>query len=299
MRPATHHALRAKLDGAGALAAIEHHVASGDQILAQFPSPIPLQPILGADILSAGHGTSFVYEVENRDANIWHVENPFPTSIWRAVGMFPNGFAIESFMDEVAHAAGQDPFDLRLAHLQGKEEEKVRRMHDVLVRLRAESGWDTPKAEGVGRGLAVVEDRRTIAATVIEAKVEDGQIRVVKATSAIDPGTIVNPEGVRMQVEGCVMMGISAALYEETIVEDGQFSASNYHQYPMALLMDTPAEINVILMEGDEKPSGVGEPPMGPIAPAIANAVFDATGQRLRQLPLQKSFIISSFGNVM
>ena len=131
---------------------------------------------------------------------------------------------------------------------------------------REESGWDSPKAGGVGRGLAVVEDRRTIAATVIEAKVEDGQIRVVKATSAIDPGTIVNPEGVRMQVEGCVMMGISAALYEETVVEDGQLSASNYHQYPMALLMDTPTEVNVILMEGSEKPSGVGEPPMGPIA---------------------------------
>lgn len=113
--------------------------------------------------------------------------------------------------------AGQDPFDLRLAHLQG-EEEKVRRAREVLLRL--ESDWDSPKAEGIGRGLAIMENRRTIAATVIEAKakVEDGQIRVTKATSAIDPGTIVNPEGVRMQVESCVMMGISASLYEETAV---------------------------------------------------------------------------------
>jgi len=86
------------------------------------------------------------------------------------------------------------------------------------------------------------------------------------------------------------MMGISAALYEETLIEDGKFSASNYGSYPMALLSDTPTEINVVFVEGSEKPSGVGEPPLGPIAPAIANAVFDLTGKRLRNLPLQKEF---------
>jgi len=201
--------------------------------------------------------------------------------------MFPNGFAIESFMDEVAAQAGKDPFDLRLEYLHGSEE-KVRRLRDVLVRLREASAWDSPKAKGIGRGLAIVEDRRTVAATVIEAAIEDGQIRVKKVTSAIDPGVVINPDGVRMQCEGCVMMGISAALYEETLIEDGKFSASNYSTYPMAMLSDTPPEINVVFVEGSEKPSGVGEPPMGPIAPAIANAIFDVTGKRLRNLPLQK-----------
>ncbi len=290
VRPATHHVFRAKLSGSGALDALEHNVASGDQGLGLFPIPI-LKPIFGADLLSASHGAPFLYEVENRETNIWHVDTPFMTGIWRAVGMYPNGFAVESFIDEVAHAAGQDPFDLRLAHLMSDDESAVR-MRNVLLSLREASGWDTPKPEGVGRGLAIVEDRRTVAATVIEAKVEDGQIRVTKATSAIDPGVVINPEGVRAQVEGCVMMGISAALYEETVVKDGQFTASNYHKYPMAMLSDTPPEVSVIFVEGSERPSGVGEPPLGPIAPAIANAIFDATGQRLRQLPLQKALVV-------
>ena len=288
VRPSTHHTLRAKLDGAGRLTAVEHNVTSGEQGLGLIPTPFSVQPILGADLINVAHGASFVYAVENRDATIWHVDVPYDTGIWRAIGMYPNGFAIESFMDEVAHAAGQDPFDFRLAYLQGSDE-RPRRMRDLLQHLRAESGWDSPKAEGIGRGLAIVNDRRTVAASVIEVRVDDGKIRVVKVTSAIDPGVVINPEGVRMQVEGCVMMGIGAALYEETAVKDGQFTASNYHQYPMATLADTPAEINVIMLEGSDRPSGVGEPPLGPIAPAIANAIFDLTGHRLRQLPLQKA----------
>ena len=291
VRPATHHILQARLDNAGNMIAIEHNVASGSQafgIMSQMlPDYFPLRAIAGADLLSASHGASFNYEVENREANIWDVDFPYNAGIWRAVGMFPNGFAIESFMDEIAHAVGNDPFDFRLAHLQG-EAEKVRRMRDVLIRLREESNWDSPKATGIGRGLAIVEDRRTIAAAVIEVKIEDSNLRVTKATSAIDPGVVVNPDGVRQQVEGCIMMGIGSSLYEETTVKDGQFTASNYHQYPMAMLSDTPPEIKVIMLEGSEIPSGVGEPPLGPIAPAIANAIFDATGQRQRQIPLLK-----------
>ncbi|MEM7343656.1 MAG: molybdopterin cofactor-binding domain-containing protein [Chloroflexota bacterium] len=291
LRPSTHHVFRAKVTDSGQVEALEHNLASGDQGLGLIPLPISLQPVLGADIISAAHGAPFLYEVENRETNMWHVDVPFLTGIWRAVGMYPNGFAVESFMDEVARAAGQDPFDLRLAYLHG-EDEGPTRMRNVLLRLREESGWDTPKPEGVGRGMAIVVDRRTVAASVLEVKIEDGQIRAVKATSAIDPGVIVNPDGVRSQVEGCVMMGISASLYEETLVKDGQFTATNYHQYPMAMLSDAPPEINVIFLEGSEKPSGVGEPPMGPIAPAIANAIFDLTGQRLRQLPLQKALVV-------
>jgi len=165
----------------------------------------------------------------------------------------------------------------------------LRRKREVLERLREESAWDTtPKAEGIGRGVAIIEDRSTTAAAVIEVALEEGNIKIKKVTLAVDPGVVVNPDGVRQQCEGCIMMGISATLFEETHLEDGKFSASNYHQYPLAMLSDTPDEINVVMLELSEKPSGIGEPPMGPIAPAIANAIFDLTGKRLRNLPLQK-----------
>ena len=125
-----------------------------------------------------------------------------------------------------------------------------------------------------------------VVAAVAEVKIQNGNIMVSKMTNVIDPGMIVNPEGVRTQVEGCVMMGISAALFEDIKVQDGKFTASNFHQYPMARLADTP-EVEVIMLEGDYRPYGVGEPPIVTIAPAIANAVFDLTGQRLRNLPLK------------
>jgi len=189
----------------------------------------------------------------------------------------------------VAHAAGQDPIDFRLAYLNDTEEQS-RRYREALIRVREESGWDEPVPEGFGRGVAIIDDRSTVCAAVIEAGVVDGQIKIQKVTHVTDPGIVVNPDGIRQQVEGCIMMGLSASLYEETVIEDNRFTASNYHQYPMAMLMDTPPEINVVLVEGSEKISGIGEPPIGPIAPAIANAIFDATGQRLRETPLQKAW---------
>ena len=286
VRPPSHHVLRAKLNDAGELVAMNHEIASGDQGLNLLPLPIPLEPILGADLISAAHGAAFKYNVQHAEANIWHIALPFQTGIWRAVGMYPNGFAIESFMDEVAYALNQDPFDLRLAYLPEVRGEKWR---NALLRLREASGWDSAKPEGVGRGLAIIEDRQTIAAAVIEVSIVDGRIRIDKVTSLVDPGLVINPDGVRQQVEGCVMMGISAALYEDNYVEDGQFHATNYHRYPMAMLSDTPPEINVIMLESTGIPTGIGEPPIAPIAPAIANAIFDLTGRRLRELPLQKA----------
>ena len=289
VRPPTHHVFRAKLNEANELEALEHQIAAGDMILNSLPIPFSMLPILGADIISAGHGASPLYHVANREANMWHADLPFRTGIWRGVGLYPNGFAIESFMDEVARAANVDPFDLRLAHLP-EEPEKHDRWRNALLRLREASGWDEEKSAEIGRGLAIIEDRITIAAAVIEVKIVDGKIRIDKVTSLIDPGVIVNPDGVRQQVEGGVMMGISAALHEDNFVKDGKFNATNYHKYPMALLADTPTEINVVMLEGSDVPTGIGEPPIAPIAPAIANAIFDLTGTRLRQLPLQQGY---------
>lgn len=283
LRPNTHHVLRGALAGDGTLEALEHLGASGDMILenSQFKA---LKPVLGGDIISAGHGLRILYDVPNRSAELFHKVLPFQTGIWRGVGMFTNAFATESFIDELAAAAGSDPLDFRLRHLVSADP-IVQRQRAVLEAAAAAAGWGA-RAPGTGWGIACAEDRKTVVAAVVRVDVVDGSIRVLRVTQAIDPGLVVHPEGVRAQVQGATMMGLSSALYEEVRIEDGRIAPTNYHQYPIATLDDAP-EIDVVLLEGAEKPSGVGEPPIAPVAPAIANAVFDLTGQRLRSLPLR------------
>ena len=283
LRPNAHHVYRAKLDG-GAIVALEHQLASGDMFLESGPLA-PVSWIFGADWISAGHGLHIHYDVPHKNAEMWQRNLPFQTGIWRGVGMVTNTFAGECFIDELAAAASADPLAFRLTHLSG-EEPLIQRLRKVLETAAEASGWTRDREPNIGWGIACAEDRKTVVAAVAQVSVDGGRIRVHKITQVIDPGVIIHPEGVRNQVEGATMMGLSTALYEEIRVEDGQLHATNFHQYPMASLQDTP-EIDVVLIEGSDKPSGVGEPPIAPVAPAIANAVFDLTGQRLRRLPLR------------
>jgi isoquinoline 1-oxidoreductase subunit beta len=200
--------------------------------------------------------------------------------------MFANTFAIESFMDELAHRAGKDPLQFRLEHC--GDTVQLKRRKNLLELIGERSEWHKPMEIGIGRGLAVCDDHKTIAAAVVDLRIEEGQIKILKVFQAIDPGKIINPNGVLQQVEGATMMGISASLFEECTIENGQFVQTNFHNYQVAKLIYTP-EIDILMYEGSEKPSGVGEPPISPIAPAIANAIFNLTGIRLRSLPLQKA----------
>jgi len=285
-RPNTHHVLEAKIGQGGVIEAIVHNQATPDTLVEAFAGSTALS-LLGADFLSSGHGAGFIYNIKNKAAIVWQNKLPVRTGIWRSVGMYPNTFAVESFMNELAMKTGKDPFEMRIELLKGTEKVNERYVH-VLETLREKSGWKFPKPPGTGRGLAICNDRKTIAAAVIEVQVIDKRIKIIKVTNVIDAGLSINPEGIRQQVEGCVMMGISSALYEELTVKDGQIAASNYHEYPLATLADTP-EIEVIILQGSSEPLGVGEPPIEPIAPAIAAAVFDLTGQNLRSLPLRLS----------
>lgn len=283
-RPQTHHVLEAKIGKEGKIEAITHNQATPDQVLGGLPANIGYT-LLGADFVSAGHGASILYNIENKSATMWQNKLPVQTGIWRSVGMFPNTFAIESFINELAHKTGKDPLVMRLELLSGAEQIN-QRYKKVLETLAEKSDWNTPKVVGVGRGVAIGNDRKSIAAAVIEVTVIDNKIQVKKVTQVIDAGFAVNPEGIRQQVEGATMMGITAALYEGLEIKDGQITATNFHLYPMAMLSDTP-EIEVIIVEGHDEPYGVGEPPIAPIAPAIAAAVFDLTGKNLRKLPLK------------
>jgi isoquinoline 1-oxidoreductase subunit beta len=282
MRPNTHHILKGAKNG-GKIDAITHDLATADMVLWSL-SPLATAA-LGADFISAGHGARIPYAVPNHQTTMWQSLLPIKTGIWRSVGMFANTFAVESFMDELA--GGTDPLQFRLDHCD--ESDLLKRRKTVLTQLAEKAGWHSPKTAGIGRGIAVGEDRKSISAAVVEVKIEGGFIRVVKVTQIIDAGKIVNPDGVRQQVEGATMMALSAALYEDVHIEDSQIVETNFHNYRVARLSDAP-QIEVILHEGNTKPFGVGEAPMSPIAPAIANAVFNLTGKRLRSLPLQLAF---------
>ncbi len=284
-RPNTHHVLQATLATDGSIKAITHDQATPDMILKALGGNAALN-MMGADFISAGHTASIIYNTKNKSATIWNNDLPISVGIWRAVGAFPNTFATESFMNELAHKAGKDPIEYRLNHLTGTDLIN-QRYKKVLETLAEKSGWKQPKVAGIGRGIAISNDRKTIAAAVIEVSMKNNKIHVNKVTQVIDAGKCINPEGVRQQVEGCVMMGITAALYEKIEVKDGQMTAANFNDYPMAMLSDTPDEIQVFILEGCEEVYGIGEPPLSPMAPAIAAAVFDLTGKNFRSLPIK------------
>ncbi|UFH57794.1 xanthine dehydrogenase family protein molybdopterin-binding subunit [Spirosoma sp. KNUC1025] len=281
VRPNTHHIMSGNLDANSKILAIQHEFATGSMAFLGLPM---VKPIIGADFMVAGHGGRFSYTIPNRRTKIWHSDLPFQTGLWRGVGMFANTFAIESFMDELASKAGANPLEFRLDHCGNTA--LLQRRKNLLLKLGEKAGWNKPKAEATGRGLAVCEDHGTISAAIVELQLIDKKIKVLRVVQAIDAGTIVNPTGVKQQVEGATMMAISASLYEEATIENSQFTQTSFHTYQVATLTDTP-EIEVIIQESSEPPSGVGEPPLSPVAPAIANAIHNLTGLRLRTLPLQ------------
>ncbi len=281
-RPPVRNRLSAVLDSTGKISAIEHRQASGDVLFTFFPAVAA--SVLGADF-AAWRGATIHYSgIPNRETLAWRAKLPVRTASWRGLGLLPNSFAVESFMDELAYAAGQDPLDFRLAHLD--ESEGDRRMAATLQAAAQAAGWGAPMAAGRALGIACCTDVDTKVAQVAEVSVENGRIRVHKITAAMDCGLVINPDGAAAQVQGNVMWGVGSALIESVAVRDGTVVPGNFDGYPLLTMRDAP-DVEVVLMEAsDERPRGVGEPAIGPAAAAIANGIFALTGQRLRNLPL-------------
>jgi isoquinoline 1-oxidoreductase beta subunit len=209
------------------------------------------------------------------------VKSAVPTGPWRSVGASQNAFAIECFVDELAHAAGRDPFEYRRSLLHDAPRERA------LLELVAEkAGWDRPLSAGRGRGIARYHSFGSSVAQVAEVAVVHDTIRVERVLCAIDCGIAVNPDSVRAQMEGAIAFGLSAALLEKVRIERGRVTQANFADYPILTLAEMP-EVVVHIIESDAAPGGVGEPGVPVIAPAVANAVFAATGRRLRRLPLR------------
>jgi isoquinoline 1-oxidoreductase beta subunit len=285
-RPAAVSRFKAGLNAAGQLVAW-HNVSAGQAVTPQIMGRLFGLPGAGPDKTTAEGAFDQAYEWPN--ARIAHaaVDLPMPVGFWRSVGHSHQAFFKECFLDEVAAAVGQDPVAFRMALLQ-----RHPRHQAVLGRVAALAGWGQPllQAPGGGRralGVALHQSFGSIVGQVAEVSLAaDRAIRVHRVSCVIDCGTAVNPNLVRQQMEGAVVVGLSAALYGRITAENGRVQQSNFHDYPV-LRMDACPVIDTEIIASSQPPQGVGEPGTPPIAPAVANALFALTGHRLRALPLE------------
>ncbi|MEP6947607.1 MAG: xanthine dehydrogenase family protein molybdopterin-binding subunit [Acidobacteriota bacterium] len=283
-RPATYNKMSAGLDVAGKPVFWQHRLVN-DSIMASLgPSIFGFSPPPDKLDDSATEGAhTLPYDMQNLLVDWVKGETGVPVGFWRSVGSSHTAFSTECFLDELAHAAGKDPLDFRLSLL-GKDER-----HAGALRLAAEkAGWRTPAPKGIFRGIAVHESFGSYVAQVAEVSVTSGAVRVHRVVCAVDCGQVVNPDTVAAQMEGGIIYGLTAALYGEITLKDGSIDQHNFYDYKMLRMNETP-KIEVYILPSTEKHGGVGEPGTPPIAPAVANAIFAATGKRIRSLPIRPS----------
>lgn len=230
---------------------------------------------------AGGAASKHAYSVPNQDIRSVKAQHHVRLGAWRSVEYSQHGFFTESFIDELAHAAGKEPFEFRRGLL-----EKSPRHRAVLEKAAWIAGWGAAPAAGRARGIALVESFGTIVAEVAEVELIDNRIRVHNVWAAVDCGYVVNPDTARAQIEGGIIFGMGAALMQEITLRDGRVAQANFNDFPMPKLADAP-RITVEFIQSDAAIGGLGEPGVPPIAPAIANAVFALTGKRLRSLPLK------------
>lgn len=250
-----------------------------DVMVARALGQLPATGTLADPIATEGIA-NIAYRIPHIRVDYTPIRVDVPVTFWRSVGHSVNAFAVEGFVDELAHAAGADPVEYRRAIL--PEDSRERRVLDAAATL---GRWGTPLEPGWGRGIAVHASFGSYCAQVIEAGVFDGEIRVRRVACAIDCGIRINPDQVEAQMESCIVFGLSAALWQRIDIERGRVRQGNFDDYPLMRLDQTP-EIAVTLIDSNMSPTGVGEPGMPPVAPALAAALFAATGKRLRTLPL-------------
>jgi len=286
-RPAGAAVLRAALDAEGLPTGLEV-MSAGDALTPRWlerAAPALATPFDLPDKATTEGLFDLPYAIPNQ--RIAHVatESRVPIGYWRSVGHSHNAFFAESFIDELAHAAGRDPLDYRLALL--KERPRHRTVMALVARQSGWPGHDNPQPlpPGRARGVALHESFGSIVAQVAEVSVVNGKLRVHRVVCAADVGTVVNPEIVAQQMESGIMFGLSAALFGRIDIDNSVVRQDNFPTYPLLTLAETPL-IETHLVASTRAPAGVGEPGTPPIAPAVANALFALTGERRRELPL-------------
>jgi len=280
-RPYFFDRMSAALDGRGMPGAWNHRFA-GSSILARWLPPAFKD---GLDSDTTDGAIDLIYALPNLHVEYVRVEPPgIPTAFWRSVGPSHNVFAVESFMDELAAAAGQDTVAYRRALL-----DKSPRAKAVLEIVAEKAGWGRPLPERAGRGVSVQFVFGTYMAQIAEVEVsKSGEVRVRRVVCAVDCGIVINPDTVRAQIEGAIIFGITAALYGEITLKDGRVEQGNFDTYRMLRMDEAPA-VEVHIVRSSEAPGGMGEPGTSAVTPAVTNAIFAATGKRLRRLPIDSS----------
>jgi isoquinoline 1-oxidoreductase beta subunit len=273
-RPAAFDTATAAFDANNALSAVHLKLVSPSVTARMFP-PVVEKAV---DPFAVEAAANYLYDVPNVGVDYLRHEVGVTVGYWRSVSHSLNCFVVESFMDELAHVAGKDPFEFRRGLLGNQPRAKR-----VLEEVASRAAWGKAEA-GHHQGIALMEGYGTYIAQVADISVTGGKLKVHKVTCVADCGQMVNPKIVESQISGAMVYGLSAALYGEITLEDGKVRQANFDTYRVTRMNDVPL-LEVHLLDSSESPGGVGEPGVGPIAPAIANALFAATGQRVRALP--------------
>ncbi len=276
-RPATYNVLAAGIDRNGMPAAWRHHIVGPSIMSRVYPNAVKD----GIDRTSVEGAANLPYDIPNIRVT-YQMENiGVPVGFWRSVGSSQNAYVTECFFDEIAGAAGRDPYLLRRQLLAHHPRHK-----GVLELAASKAGWGRPLPKGRYRGIAVAESFGSFVAQVAEVSVVDTIVRVHRVVCAVDCGMVVNPDTIAAQMESGIVYGLTAALKGEITLEKGRVEQSNFHDYPL-LRIDEMPEVEVHIMQSHESPGGIGEPGTPVIAPAVVNAIFAATGRPVRRLPIR------------
>ncbi|NNE23349.1 MAG: xanthine dehydrogenase family protein molybdopterin-binding subunit, partial [Rhizobiales bacterium] len=281
-RPAYVHHFKAGLDADGKLVAWHNHIV-GQSIITGTPFEKGFVKD-GVDATSVEGASNIPYGIPNISVGLTTSDVKVPVLWWRAVGSTHTAYAVETFLDEVIAAAGKDPYQFRMELLADHPR------HAGVLKLAAEkAGWQSPAPAGRFRGLAVHESFNTVVAHIAEVSMEDGEPKVRKVTVAVDCGIAVNPDTIRAQMEGGTGFGLGSIMAEELTLVNGEVDQGNYDTYT-PLRIDAMPDIEVHIVPSGNAPTGVGEPGVPSIGPAVANAIAAASGRRIRVLPMSKSF---------
>lgn len=276
------HSVSASLDAQGKPVAFSHKIAGPSNLAAFAPGWLKD----GLDIDNVEGSDIFSYDIPNMRSEYTQEDGPVPTAFWRGVGPTRNMTVLESFIDELALKAGQDPLAYRLSLL-----DKQPRAAAVLKAAAQKAGWGEKLPARSGRGIALMRAWSTYLAQVVDVTVsDDGEVAVKRVVCAVDCGQVVNPDTVVAQIQSGINYGLTAGLFGIITIKDGRVEQSNFHDYPILRMSQAP-KIDVVLVQSSEAPGGIGEPGTAGVGAALTNAVFAATGVRVREMPLRAELL--------